>query len=102
MSKNKQRTGVFDLEDVINKIELKPLEDKQKEDIAPTIIAPKILVDATEIETTNNTIPIDRALLIVKEQMRLSGIRPRGVNCVLKRTFFRPAYVKCVLSWNTF
>lgn len=75
MSKNKQHTGVFNLEDVTNKIELKPLEDKQKEDIAPTIIAPKILVDATGIKTTNNTIPIDRALLIVKEQMRLSGIR---------------------------
>lgn len=87
MSKSKQRTGVFDLDDAIATIRLNPLDSQQVEDLSSSITvsgvksdAPRVLVDATEIKTANNTILIDRALLIVKEQMKLSGLRKVTIN----------------------
>lgn len=73
MSKNKQRTGIFDLDNV-NTIQLSSARKDLKESI-PIINNPKILVDATEIKVNNNKIPISKAILIVKEQMKVSGIR---------------------------
>lgn len=76
MVRKGQRTGVFDLHDV-DSIQLNPptIEIERKEE--STIIQgnPKILVDATEIKMNNGKISIENALLIVKEQMKISGIR---------------------------
>lgn len=74
MSKNKQRTGIFDLEDV-NSITLPTVKEDVRES-ASIIPNPKILVDATEIKKDNNKILISKAVLIVKEQMKISGLRP--------------------------
>lgn len=70
MSKSKQRIGIFDLEDTAN-ISLSPKE----ENIDSDIIAPKLALNPSQVKTSNNRIEVLSALLIVKEQMRLSGIR---------------------------
>lgn len=75
MSKNKQRTGIFDLNDVTESIKLNGIEKERKEEFNSVIVTPRILVEPTELKSANGNILIDKALLIVKEQMRLSGIR---------------------------
>ncbi|MGE7114488.1 hypothetical protein [Lysinibacillus sp. NPDC047702] len=59
MSKNKQRTGIFDL--------------AKNEHDEPFIIAPSIVVDVNSVRLKGNRISAHSALMIVKEQMRLSG-----------------------------
>jgi len=73
VSKNKQRTGIFDLDDV-NEIKLSSTKKVEKESVAE-IVNPSILVDATEIKMDNGIILISKALLIVKEQLKICGIR---------------------------
>lgn len=73
MSKNKQRTGIFDLSDV-NTIQLSAPKEIEKKSVV-TMKNPRILVDATEIKMNNGKIPISKAILIVKEQMKISGLR---------------------------
>lgn len=78
MSKNKQRTGIFDLNDVVDKIQLNAAEEKAEEENRNEslgFVFPKVLIDVKEIKKNNNKIPVDKALIIVKEQMKLSGIR---------------------------
>lgn len=72
VSKNKHRTGIFDLDDV-NVIKLSSPNKAEKE--SQVIDIPRILVDATDIKTDNDKIVISKALLIVKEQLKISGIR---------------------------
>lgn len=72
MSKNKQRTGIFDLEDV-NSITLSTVKEDVRKS-ASIMPKPKIFVEATEIKK-DNKILISKAVLIVKEQMRISGLR---------------------------
>ena len=67
-----QRTGIFDLEDV-GAIQLNPV--KSKEDEPMIMDNPHILIDATDIKRDNGKILISHAMLIVKEQLRVTGIR---------------------------
>lgn len=72
MSKNRQRTGIFDLNDVTESIQLDSISkfSNQKNQTIPKIP----LVTGSE-NITNFRMPVDKGLLIVMEQMRLSGIR---------------------------
>ncbi|WP_341299614.1 hypothetical protein MHB44_13730 [Lysinibacillus sp. FSL H8-0500] len=77
MSKNKQRTGIFDLEHM-SPIELKKVNPNNEHD-EPLIIAPSIVVDVNSVRLKGNRISAHSALMVVKEQMRLSGIRKRTI-----------------------
>lgn len=71
--KKGQRTGIFDLHDV-DAIQLNPPTMQVQR--GNSIGNPKIFVEATELMANNSKIPIEKALMIVKEQMKISGIRP--------------------------
>jgi len=70
MSKNKKRTGIFDLEHMSSN----ELNDE------PLIIAPYIGVDVYSVRIKGNCISAHSALMIVKGQIRLSGIRKRIIS----------------------
>jgi len=75
MSKNKQRTGIFDLNDITGSIQLPKFDGVFQQNDTKLIAPPKILVDVTEVNKGERSVKVANALLIVKEQMRLSGIR---------------------------
>jgi len=75
--KNSQRTGIFDLENM-NPIELKTINPKN-ENNEPLITAPTIMIDVNSVRIKGNRISAYSALIIVKEQMRLSGIRKQTI-----------------------
>ena len=77
MRKNKQRSGIFDLEDTypINLRELNPLNENNE----PLINAPRLMIDAESVKSAGNRIGAISAWIIVKEQMRLSGIRKQTI-----------------------
>ena len=73
MRKNKQRTGIFDLENTqpIDLLKMNPTSERNE----PLIKAPKLMVDVDSVRLIGNRISANTAFIIVKEQMRLSGIR---------------------------
>ncbi|MFF2175510.1 tyrosine-type recombinase/integrase [Lysinibacillus sp. NPDC058147] len=79
MSRNKRRTGIFDLNDIIGSIQLPNFNGAFQQDDTELIAPPKILVDVTEVKEGKKGIKVANALLIVKEQMRLSGVRKATV-----------------------
>lgn len=57
----------------ISPIELKKINPKNEHE-EPLIIAPSIVVDVNSVRLKGNRISAHSALIVVKEQMRLSGI----------------------------
>ena len=56
-------------------IQLPSLEGAFKEEDTILITPPKLMVDVAELHESKKGVEIKSALLIVKEQMRLSGVR---------------------------
>lgn len=75
MVRKGQLTGVFDLHDV-DAIQLNQPAIKSQQQEKMTIGNPKIFVEATELKANNGKVSIEKALVIVKEKMKISGIRP--------------------------
>ncbi|MGE7944220.1 hypothetical protein ACQKNB_19275 [Lysinibacillus xylanilyticus] len=50
MSKNKQRTGIFDLNDILGSIQLPTFSGAFQQDDTKLIAPPEILVDVTEVK----------------------------------------------------
>ena len=73
MVRKGRRTGVFDLHDV-DAIQLNPPAIQSQQEEKNT--NPKVFVEVTELKADNGKISIEKALMIVKEQMKISGIRP--------------------------
>jgi len=74
-----QRTGIFDLKDVDSiqlnsqlNTKLNPIKQQKEETLV--IGTPQILVEPTQIKR-NGKIPISNALLIIQEQLKITGIR---------------------------
>ncbi|XKO53908.1 hypothetical protein ACI2WT_14005 [Lysinibacillus fusiformis] len=68
MSKNKQRTGIYDLNYITGSIQLPNFNGAFQQDDTELIAPSKMIVDVTEVK---KGIKVVNALLIVKEQMRL-------------------------------
>ncbi len=68
MSKNKQRTGIYDLNYITGSIQLPNFNGAFQQDDTELIEPPKMIEDVTEVK---KGIKVVNALLIVKEQMRL-------------------------------
>ncbi|UZM98237.1 hypothetical protein OL548_26410 [Lysinibacillus sp. MHQ-1] len=68
MSKNKQRTRIYDLNYITGSIQLPNFNGAFQQDDTELIAPPKMIVDVTEVK---KGIKVVNALLIVKEQMRL-------------------------------
>ncbi|KUF34895.1 MULTISPECIES: hypothetical protein [Lysinibacillus] len=83
MAKKGQRTGIFDLEDVTEAIQLPSFEGTFKEKDTILITPPKLMIDVAELHEGKKGVEINNALLIVKEQMRL---------CVRKATISEYIY----------
>jgi len=75
--KNSQCTGIFDLENM-NSIELKTINPKY-ENNELLITASTMMMDVNSVRLKGNRISAYSALIIVKEQMRLSGIRKQTI-----------------------
>lgn len=80
MAKKGQRTGIFDLEDVTKAIQLPNFEGEFKDEETLLIAPPKLMVDIADIHEGKIGVEIKSALLIVKEQMRLSGVRKATIS----------------------
>ena len=71
MVRKGQRTGIFDLDNV-DAIKLNLIKQQKEETVV--IGVPQILVEPTEIKR-NGKIPISNAILIIQEQLKITGIR---------------------------
>lgn len=80
MARKGQRTGIFDLEDVTVAIQLPSFEGTFKEEDTILITPPKLMIDVAELHEGKKGVEINSALLIVKEQMRLSGVRKATIS----------------------
>ncbi len=80
MVRKGQRTGIFDLEDITKGIQLPNFEGSFQQEETILITPPKLTIDVTELNGGNKGIEIKSALIIVKEQMRLSGIRKATIS----------------------
>ncbi len=80
MARKGQRTGIFDLEDVTEAIQLPSFEGTFKEEDTILITPPKLMIDVSELHEGKKGVEINSALLIVKEQMRLSGVRKATIS----------------------
>lgn len=80
MARKGQRTGIFDLEDVTEAIQLPSFEGTFKEEDTILITPPKLMIDVAELHEGKKSVEINSALLIVKEQMRLSGVRKATIS----------------------
>lgn len=70
MTKRNQRIGIFDLDNTAS-IELTPAKNNPSD----AIIAPQLMINPLQVNSSGSRIEVKSAFLIVKEQMRLSGIR---------------------------
>jgi len=76
LARKGQRTGIFDLEDVTEVIQLPSFEGTDTILITP----PKLMIEVAELHEGKKGVEINSALLIVKEQMRLSGVRKATIS----------------------